>query len=664
MKEIKIKQLRLLNFKGIRNLTVNFDSNQTKIYGDNGTGKTSIFDAFSYLLFGKNSENSENFDLKTLDKNGRIIYRLPHEVEGLITVNGVEIRLTRRIKEKWVKQDGGLEEKFDGNEVEYLYNDIPCTKKEYTSKVAEICHETVFKQLTNPAFFCTQEAKQQKATLLKLAGKIEDSEVAFGNHEFEEFLKVLCDKKIEEFKKEINAKKTRIKNGIAGIPDRIDEIKRGMPADENWDELKKQLSEKEAELENIEGSIMDIAKRSEESDIAIRDVYLEISKIRKKISDREAEINREVNNNYEVNLKKWNELHQEILTHGYNIRLYEQKIVDAQKDLTRFESERKILLAEYKKIVLTIKEIEDRTVIFSEDDFRCPACGRVFEEDDIICKQHELQLTFNERKEKDKSLQKSYLDINLSKGIALKKKIDSLKISLKDYTQNKTKLEEIVAKIEADPIYTQQPKKVDISQLIEDDKAIISYNAEIVKLQKKTQRNSDSSSETTLLSADRKRIVFEIDSIKSALNKEAIIAKDNARILELETAYTEQSVELQRLSKLEYTMEEFSKEKNRKIEERINGMFNTVKFRWIKEQVNGIEKETCEACIDGIPYNSLNSAGKIKAGLDIINAICVNMQICAPIVIDNAESINEIPETYGQKILLVVSKDKSLKIVN
>lgn len=244
MKEIKLKSLRILNFKGIRNLTVNFESDVVKILGRNGSGKTSIFDAFSYLLFGKNSENKEDFDIKTLDKNGHILYRLPHEVEGIIIVDGKEIRFTRRIREKWVKSSNSCDEKFEGNETEYLFNDIPCTKKEYSSKVSEICPEIIFKQITNPTFFCTQDTKIQKAALLKFAGEIKNEEVAHGNSEFEEFLKILSDKKMEDFKKEINAKKNRIKDSIAGIPDRIDEIKRGMPADENWAELKSQLVKK------------------------------------------------------------------------------------------------------------------------------------------------------------------------------------------------------------------------------------------------------------------------------------------------------------------------------------------------------------------------------------------------------------------------------------
>ena len=84
-------------------------------------------------------------------------------------------------------------------------------------------------------------------------------------------------------------------------------------------------------------------------------------------------------------------------------------------------------------------------------------------------------------------------------------------------------------------------------------------------------------------------------------------------------------------------------------------MFSIVKFKMYEQQINGGEIETCEAIVGGVPFSDLNDAGKINAGLDIINAIC-------GFVIDNAESVNELLPTKSQKIRLVVSKDKELVI--
>lgn len=228
MKEIIIKQITLLNFKGVRDLTIHFDSRVTNISGRNGLGKTTIFDAFTWLLFGKDSQDRKKFDLKTLDSSGRIIAQLPHEVSAIIAINGEEVRLTRRFSEKWVKRAGETEPVFTGNEEERFYNDVPCSAKEYDAKIADICNETVFKFITSPVCFSAQSAAAQKQMLFKMAGSITDSEIAAGNEDFERLLELITGKTLEEFKKEISAKKTRLNGEITDIPGRIDEKKRDL----------------------------------------------------------------------------------------------------------------------------------------------------------------------------------------------------------------------------------------------------------------------------------------------------------------------------------------------------------------------------------------------------------------------------------------------------
>lgn len=105
MKTIKLVSLKLRNFKGAHDLTVNF-SHKTLIQGDNGTGKTTIFDAFCWLLYGKNSANESDFGIKTNDKEGNAIPKQEHEVEGLIDVNGTNVKLRRLYSEKWTKKRG------------------------------------------------------------------------------------------------------------------------------------------------------------------------------------------------------------------------------------------------------------------------------------------------------------------------------------------------------------------------------------------------------------------------------------------------------------------------------------------------------------------------------------------------------------------------------
>ena len=72
-KHLRIKSLTLVNFKGMRNVTVDFGDGVTAISGRNGTGKTTIADGFAWLLWGKDSEGNSDtkFGIKTNDENAK-----------------------------------------------------------------------------------------------------------------------------------------------------------------------------------------------------------------------------------------------------------------------------------------------------------------------------------------------------------------------------------------------------------------------------------------------------------------------------------------------------------------------------------------------------------------------------------------------------------------
>jgi AAA15 family ATPase/GTPase len=92
--KIQIKKMVLTNFKDY--VINDFDKN-TNIYGDNGTGKTT-FDAFTWMLFGKDSSDRKDFEIKTLDQYNVVIPKIEHEVAAVILVDDVEISISRILK--------------------------------------------------------------------------------------------------------------------------------------------------------------------------------------------------------------------------------------------------------------------------------------------------------------------------------------------------------------------------------------------------------------------------------------------------------------------------------------------------------------------------------------------------------------------------------------
>ena len=169
--DIRIKHIAIVNFKGIHSFEADFGSSTTEFRGDNATGKTSLFDAFTWCLYGKDSSgrSDNNFKLKTLDEDNNVIYRLPHEVEITLLVDGIEVKLRKSYNEVWKKKRGSKEETFSGHTIERYWNDVPMSEAEFKMKIDSICSEDVFKLITNPTHFLSLPKKEQRAFLTKMA---------------------------------------------------------------------------------------------------------------------------------------------------------------------------------------------------------------------------------------------------------------------------------------------------------------------------------------------------------------------------------------------------------------------------------------------------------------------------------------------------------------
>ena len=177
MKTIKLKKLSLVNFKGIKNLEIEL-KDQTIIEGKNGSGKTSVFDAYSWLLFGKNSQNQTDFSIKTYDTNNNVIHNLEHSVEGTFMIDDSEVVLKRLLREKWSKKKGSENPELTGNETIFFINEVPKSLSEYKLFVDGIISEESQKVLSNPLYFNQTMKWQDRRTILsKLAGDIDKTSI-------------------------------------------------------------------------------------------------------------------------------------------------------------------------------------------------------------------------------------------------------------------------------------------------------------------------------------------------------------------------------------------------------------------------------------------------------------------------------------------------------
>lgn len=653
MKNVKIKKIQLLNFKGIRTMEVEFAGAVTSIYGRNASGKSTIFDAFTWLLFGKNSDDKAKFNIKTLNAQGDVIEHLPHEVTAILEVDGKEVRLTKRLKEKWTKKKGSSTEEFTGNEEERLYNDVPCSVKEWNEKINNICSEDVFRMITNPLYFPTMQWQKQREALISMAGDVSiDDVIKTSPAEFATLIDALNGKTMEEFKREVVVKKKRIKEEVDTLPSRIDERMRDVNTTYDFNLITAILNHKLAKADEVLEKLNNARKliiAGSDAD-AVAD---ERKKLKAEIAICKAKLEEQIQTAYTAQLNRHIKCKTELANAEIKMQYTDTQIHHTESELVYLKSRRAELLARY-------KQLKSQTLQFSDDDvFVCPTCGRPLDAEQRWQKQQEMIFNFNNSRAKN-------IEENISEGKKIKEQIDVNEVRLTGLTNEKDVLTAQIEKIKADMPEEPQPlTREDIDKMIVRDEPYLRLCKRLADYDKEhTAVTADNTLQEQInaLSQEHKTLSDEIAELKTQLAIKDVNDANEKRIGELQEQLREASSELARLEGLEFTIQEFTKVRITMLEERINAMFSFVRFKMFETQINGGEVETCKAVVNGVPFDDLNNAMKINAGLDIINAICKSLQITAPIFIDNSESVNKLTTTESQVIRLVVSEDETLRI--
>ncbi|EOY7243188.1 TPA: AAA family ATPase [Clostridioides difficile] len=646
MKAILLKSLNIENFKGIKELHIDFN-NITNIFGENATGKTSIFDAFTWVMFDKDSKNRSVFEIKPLDRQNKVIRGLVTTVTAVLEVNNKEIKLTKKYEEKWTRKRGESEATFTKNETTYMINDTPIKKSEYVKEIAEIAEEEQFKLLTNPYFFSNElNWKKAREVILEICGDITIEQIIETKQELTPL--------ITEFEKENNIDKI-IKNRKASknnlskekeeIPIRVNECNNSM-YNIDFEEIEAQLNAKKSDLEAVEDKLLSGTKANEQ-----------ILKDKEKIFELKQETQSIKQSASEKGNKKRNELLKEKDDLQYNIKNLRNNLVYLERDSELKETLRKRAIEKTTNLrdkwTKKSKETLDLSVIQTE----CPTCKRPLDLEDIEEKKKEMLDNFNLNKAKEL---KEIAELGKSKNDDVElfnTEIERLKVDI-----NKT-LEEIQGKaVLLDKIKKEleSTKSTEIYSA-DEEKRLTEISAEIKELEEKIN-NKDVDKNIDELKENKKKLAVEIELLnkelaKRDINKELLDRKE--QLLEKEKAL---GIELAHQEKILNLCELFIKTKVSLLESNISIKFKNVTFKLFKEQINGGIEEICEALVNGVPFSNVNTAGQINGGLDIINTLSNHFGVKMPIFIDNRESVNDLIDIDSQVINLIVSNDNPLKI--
>lgn len=640
---ITLNRIRLNNFKGIRNGEYTFDGKNAVVYGENGTGKTTLMDAMLWVLFGKDSNNRADFGIKTLEADGTVIPNVDHEVECTFTVNGKPLVLRKNYREKWTKKRGSIAETFTGHETDYFIDDVPKKKSEFEAAISSIIDEKKFQLLTNPLYFNeTLTWQERRQILIDLCGDVSPEDVANSNARLKPLVPKLNDMTADDLLKMAATKRKRINKEITELETRISEA-HFAAAGEQIDEIK--LREDRLKL----STELDLLKYSQPED-----------KKRARLNDLERERNKLYNSAIEIK----NEFDNKQRDRIYDL---DKKVNDAMRRYDDLESYYDDLSREIESNNASVEELERKQAELREEwagltakyplpdaeNATCGTCHQRLPSEMIAEMIAQVNITRAEEKERINRTGKEYGRRIEELREKTAKAVKEQKESVEDKATVEREMNELMES--RDKVYRQK---------IEDDEQYISIMNEIADIDRQKEAVI---AEKVAPSNDTERIqtltekIAEIDEkLFSAGRKK----EQENRVNELAKRKVAAGKEFEEVARLCSLVEEFIRTKVSVLESRINDKFTITKFKLFETQIDGGLTETCEAVFNGVPYSGgLNNAMRINVGMDIINTLSSLYGMSAPVFVDNAESVTSLRPIRSQVIQLVVKDgQKSLKV--
>ena len=599
--QIKIKTLKLENFKGIKDLTIDF-KDTTNIYGDNAVGKTTIFDAYSWLLWDKDSLNRKDFAIKPYDKSGEEVHNLESIVEGDFSFDDTDLNLKKIYKEVWTKKRGSTQAEFTGHTTDYYINSVPVKKKEYNERIESVLSEDNFNLLSNPLYFNQFLVKtERREILLSLIEDVKPEDIIAKNKDLEDL--DLENYTVDELKKIAKDSARKINKDIETIPARIDELDKSKIHDIDFDALEFRKRSTLPAIKEIDEKLADASKMAE----GMTEITEKITALQKEKSDLTEKYQEELlkvkNKNNELKVQEEEDKERSSIKKG-DISVLENKIEACRDEWQEVHKEQ------------------------YQGDFKCPTCGQDLLPDQI----EKTMANFNKKKSE--------------KLAEIEKYAGQLKLDLQ-YTNK------VISEL-SNRKYEYQDLPIEPIRLQEIDKELDEAKAKLKDFSLDNKKD---------LLDKKAKLQADLDEINKQLSLQGQNDSIDERIADLESKEKDLAKAYEDQQRIIYLCDEYTKTYVDMVSDKINQVFSLAKFKLFERQINGGIAEACEVTIDGVPYGDLNSAAKINAGLDVINSLSKKLDLKVPVFIDNAESVNKLIETDTQLVRLAVSKDKELKIV-
>lgn len=642
MKDIRLKRMHLENFKCHKSLTLELEGRNASIYGDNATGKSSIYDGLTWLLFGKDSRGSADAEaIKPLGSDGQVAdHQAVTAVEAEFLVDTGEDNevtvLRRTLKEVWSSKRGCPTPEYSGNVSEYAVDGVPMKKNGFDAAVKELVGEGLFRMLTSVRYFSADlKWQERRAVLFDMVGNLTDEQIMMQNEAFWELKDSCAGVGLESLKKKLVADRKRLVGAKNDGPARMSECQK----------LIDQLSGQDFAAAKAKALELDGIGNALREQMAKLKAGSKASEIGYALSAKTAELRA---------LEAQNSAYREQQRGADKAAEAKRRKTAAEKALTYTNAQIGNTDMALERTEKSLGSYRAEWVDTNGESFsggKCPTCGQ-----SLPFEQLKAQTEAFESKKKDR-LARIESMANHAKELC-----DGYRADLERLGQEKAEAESALAAAEAEIREAPATAITDMPGY-EEQRAVL--DKDIWELeQAQTGAEQEDRAQRAALERQLEEITAELKAAQQEAAGEGSLRYAQARLEQLRQEARDTGAALEAVERTLYQMEEFTRFKASFLESAVNAPFRLAKIRLFREQANGGVEERCDVTVEGVPYNGLNSAMQINVGMDIINALSEFYGVRVPLFVDNAESVTKLEEMQSQVIRLVVSEeDKELRIV-
>ena len=635
--KIELKSLDLVHFKCFPKLHLDFHEGVNSLFGANAAGKTSVYDALTWLLFDKDSAGHSRPAIKP---TGAPAGTMP-EVTAILKVDGEPIKLRKVLREKWEKPRGSSIERYAGDTRDYYIDDVPLAENAYKRRIAELIDERQFKLLTDVwAVTKGMHWKDRRTLLAEICGLPEDKQLLATAPQFTELNEKVGRRTVDEYKFVLMKQRKDMNANLNTLPVRVDECSRMVAELESLDfaAAHSESDRLQAERERVQGELVKLT-----NDTLTAQAKNERDALQNQLSELEVE-----NNAHLVSQRVPVEDETPVLT--------------AALDRAKCEADRLTRTVARETDYITtgencLNDYRARWRAIDAEEFTetvCPTCHQPLPAEQVA----EAREAFaaHQQQRKDTLLEDSKF---VKRGIAAaQERLASAETALKN-AQDEVQKAQAALDSYTPPVITEPENLPDY------DRRRNAIQMLITDTEKRIDRlNSDTAAEKTRLETEHAELTRRKLESDAVLAKEQTLADTKKRIAELQTEQRKAAAEVEQMDRLIAMCEEFTRYRVQAITESVNSKFRLTRWRLFTEQVNGGLADCCEPMdMNGSTFEGTNNAMQINIGMDIIDTLSAHFGRRVPLFVDNAESVTHLQPIGSQVVRLVVSEqDKELRI--